>query len=162
MCCPWESPACTVTEFQPDGSYVHFQAVLLRPQRSEALPLSSKANHGLSFGAGLIPSHAGGVSALFLGTGRWKAGWCESHPKVRAVASSISPLFGGWTVGPWTHTGIPLVDKGQKLELCDKPGLSGQVSYTSVTLHLISLKVRAKAAFTWGRKWLLDVFLNLT
>lgn len=36
----------------------------------------------------------------------------------KEAASSISPLFGGWTVGPWTSTGIALVDKGQKLELC--------------------------------------------
>lgn len=42
------------------------------------------------------------------------------------------------------------------------PDLSGHVSYTSVTLHLFSFKVRTKAAFTWGMKWLLDVFLNIT
>lgn len=76
------------------------------------------------------------------------------------MASSISPLFGGWTVGPWTPTEIALVDKGWKLELCQ--GLSGHVSNTSVTLHIFSFKVRAKIAFTWSRKWVLHVLLNIT
>lgn len=57
------------------------------------------------------------------------------------------------------NTGIALVDKGLKLGSV-APDLS--VSYTAVTLLLFSFKVRAKAAFTWGRKWLLDESLNIT
>lgn len=71
---------------------------------------------------------------------KWEAGWCESHPQVLASWKGSGPqdqLFVWWLDGALTYSGtvnthwMALVDKKQRLEPYDKPGLSGHVCNTS-------------------------------